>query len=135
MWTDRNDRSPFENWFKKLPENIQILVDAAITEILEPLGNSICETEWGKPLGDGLYEFRIRRSLNEILNLGRSPEGRIEVKGGDVSVLLRIFCTFYGDRVVLLFQGYDKKKDPSERRQQREIRKARKNLKDWKRRG
>jgi len=39
--------------------------------------------------------------------------------------------TFYGDRVVLLFQGYDKGKDPSERRQTKEIRTARKHLRAW----
>jgi hypothetical protein len=32
-----------------------------------------------------------------------------------------------------LFQGYDKGKDPSERRQQREIKRARKYLDAWKR--
>lgn len=37
-----------------------------------------------------------------------------------------------GDKVTLLFQGYDKGKDPSDKKQQREIDKARKMLKSWK---
>jgi len=49
------------------------------------------------------------------------------------SVLLRVFCTFYGDKIVLLYHGYNKKADPSEKRQQREIVKARKIHEHWKR--
>ncbi|MGO1971578.1 MAG: hypothetical protein ACTH2Q_01340 [Propionibacteriaceae bacterium] len=48
-------------------------------------------------------------------------------------MLLRVFCTFHGRRIVLLFSGYDKKKDPSKRRQEREIARARKALKAWRR--
>jgi hypothetical protein len=48
-------------------------------------------------------------------------------------VLLRVFCTFYGDRIVLLYHGYNKKADPSEKRQNREIAKARKLHEWWKR--
>jgi hypothetical protein len=46
-------------------------------------------------------------------------------------VLLRLFVTFHGDHVVLLFQGYDKGRDPSDRRQAKEIQTARKHLKAW----
>ena len=44
-----------------------------------------------------------------------------------------MFCTFHGDKIVLLYHGYDKKRDPSERRQQREIAKARRLHQEWKR--
>ena len=43
-----------------------------------------------------------------------------------------VFCTFYGDKIVLLYQGYDKKSDPSQKRQQLEIAKARKAHARWK---
>jgi hypothetical protein len=56
------------------------------------------------------------------------------VTGADRTVLLRVFCTFHGDRIVLLFHGYDKKKDPSAKRQAREIARARKLHAAWKRR-
>jgi hypothetical protein len=49
-------------------------------------------------------------------------------------VLIRVFCTFHGDRIVLLYHGYDKKKDPSEKRQASEIARARKMHAAWKRR-
>ena len=48
-------------------------------------------------------------------------------------VLIRVICTFHGDKIVLLSSGYDKKKDPSDKRQQREIAKARKIHEQWKR--
>jgi hypothetical protein len=43
-------------------------------------------------------------------------------------VLLRAFCHAHGDKVVLLLGGYDKGRDPSAKRQQREIATARKLL-------
>lgn len=48
-------------------------------------------------------------------------------------MLLRVFCTFYGDRIVLLYHGYNKETDPTQSRQRREIAKARKLHGRWKR--
>lgn len=45
------------------------------------------------------------------------------------------FCHAYGDKVVLLLNGYDKGEDPSGRRQQREIRLARKRLEEFRQPG
>lgn len=132
VWEDKNGRSPFDKWFHKLPEYEQAVVDATIQHVLTPLGIDICETTWGKSLGDGLYELRIRTSLNAILNKGNSAEDQISIEGGDKTILLRIFCTFHGQRVVLLFQGYNKGKYPSKKKQQSEITMARKHLKAWK---
>jgi hypothetical protein len=42
-----------------------------------------------------------------------------------------VFCHAYGDRVILLLGGYDKGRDPSSRRQEREIALARSRLTDW----
>jgi putative component of toxin-antitoxin plasmid stabilization module len=131
-WEDGNGRSPFGKWYLKLHEYDQAIVDATIEHVLQPLGMDICETEWGKSLGEGLYELRIRASLNAILNRGASGDEQVSVPGGDKTVLLRIFCTFHGQRIVLLFQGYDKGKDSSDKRQQSEIKRARRHLKAWK---
>jgi hypothetical protein len=43
-------------------------------------------------------------------------------------VLLRVFVHFYGDKVVLLLAGYDKGKDATSKRQDGEIKAARKLL-------
>jgi hypothetical protein len=77
--------------------------------------------------GEGLYEFRVRRSLDAILTTaGLDPWS---LSGADRSVLIRVFCTFHGDRIVVLHHGYDKKRDPSPKRQQ--IAKARKIHEAW----
>jgi hypothetical protein len=129
---DLTGHCPFGAWFGKLDEYEQVVVDAGISKILEPLGMSICDTEWGKPLGGGLYEVRIRRKLSAIRTWGAPVEDAEPVPAGERSVLLRLFVAFQGDRVVLLFQGYNKGKDPSERWQAKEIETARKHLKAWK---
>ena len=49
-------------------------------------------------------------------------------------MLLRVFCAFHGARIVLLFHGYDKLRDPSPKRQHKEIAKARKLNEEWRRR-
>jgi hypothetical protein len=132
VWEDDAGHSPFGSWFARLQEYDQAVVDAVIRHVVVRLGTDVCKTEWGKPLGRGLYEVRIRRSLNVVLGWGRSgDEEPDEAEGGDRTVLLRLFCTFYGSRIVLLFQGYDKGRDPSDKRQRREIAKARRFLEQW----
>lgn len=69
----------------------------------------------GKALGRGLYEFRIRTSLDAIL------------KGTGVA------RTRGEKRAVPLVGGSDKGKDPSGSRQRREIAAARRVLAEWKR--
>ena len=50
-----------------------------------------------------------------------------------VAIVFLVFCTFHGNKIVLLYHGYNKKTDSSEKRQQREIRRARKLHDAWKR--
>ena len=92
-------------------------------EVLQHLGIGVCGTEFGRQLGGGLFEFRLRRDLADILG-----------KGGEEKVLLRVFCHAHGRRLVLLLGGYDKGEDTSAKRQEAEIALARKRLADWKRR-
>jgi len=129
-WSVEYDGDAFERFFVSLPDYEQAVVGTAITHVLAVHGIDVCAGEWGKPLGKGLYEFRIRRSLNAILTLaGLAPA---TIPGADRPVLLRVFCTFHGNKIVLLFHGYDKLRDPSPKRQQKEIAKARKLHDEWK---
>ena len=123
----------FEKFFGKLPEYEQAVLAAAVTYVLERYGMDICNGEWGKPLGHGLYEFRVRRSLSSILHTA-GVEVPVDIAAPDVSVLLRVFCAFHGAKIILLLGGYDKKRDPSKRRQLREINRARTRLKSWRQR-
>ncbi|MCP3426662.1 hypothetical protein NBM05_11780 [Rothia sp. AR01] len=135
-WTvEYDDRGRFERFFRGLGEYEQAVLVAAVQNVLEPLGTDMCRSEWGKPLGGGLYEFRVRRSLRTLLREFAPQEaGRFD-DVGDRPVLLRVFCTFHGRRVILLLGGYDKNRDPSKRRQERGIKAARRELAQWKRRG
>lgn len=123
-WTTQAWEPDFGRWFASLDPYEQTVLDAAIEYVLEVYGIEICTTEFGKPLGGGLYEFRVRQSLRAIRTYG----GLETEPGGanDRTVLIRVFCNFYGDKVILLLSGLDKGKN--EKAQQREIKKARKLL-------
>ncbi len=95
-------------------------------------GLDLARTEWLKALGEGLHEFRIRHTAAEIAEMfgGEPPD----VKHPREAVLLRVFVHFHGNRVVLLIAGYDKGTDPSRKRQDSEIARARKLLTQFKER-
>lgn len=124
IWTTEAWEPDFGRWFDSLGEYEQAVLDAAIEFVLEKYGMEICSTEFGKALGQGLYEFRVRQSLRAIRNYGglETEPGA----GNDRTVLIRVFCHFYGNKVILLLSGLDKGKN--EKTQQREIEKARKLL-------
>jgi len=128
-WTVEIAGDDFVRFMRKLPEYERDVVDAAIHLVLAVEGIAICDTEWGKALGGGLYEFRVRRSLATIL----SSAGIADANRARRAVLVRVFCAFSGNKVIILLGGYDKLRDPSAKRQQREIAAARAALSAWKR--
>lgn len=130
-WRIEYEGTWFARFFLSLPEYEQVVLAAALRNVLEVEGIGVCSGEWGKPLGHGLYEFRVRKSLGAIPTLDAAESPSADV-GTDRPVLLRVFCTFYGSKIVLLYSGYDKKRDPSIKRQQKEISRARKIHQQWK---
>lgn len=129
LWTIEYFDRGFERFYLALNPYEQAVVEAALATVLEVHGIAAFDGGWGKPLGGGLYEFRIQRSLEAILTLARAEPSMLARTGSRVSI--RIFCTFHGDKIVLLLHGYDKGRDPSARRQQKEIARARVMLKKW----
>ncbi len=134
FFEDDNGRSPVEEWMDSDLTDVELAaLLAGIEHMLSHRGIDVCGTEWGKQLGEGVFEFRIRHTSAEIERMftdassGR-PEGKHE------KVLLRVFCHAYGAKIVLLLNGYDKAGDPSEKRQQREIMLARRRLAEFKER-
>lgn len=127
--TEYDEGGKFERFFLSLEGYEQAVVAAAIEHVLEVHGIDICSGSWGKSLGEGLYEFRIGTSLSALLK--GSPDYE-ESPGEDKKVLVRVFCAFQGEKIVLLHHGYNKGKDPSKKRQQKEIKTARKLHKAWK---
>ena len=79
------------------PVSTRRVVGTALREILQEQGMGVCGTAFGRQLGSGLFEFRLRE--------------------GDL--LLRAFCHAYGDKVIVLLAAYDKSEDPSAKRQRK----------------
>lgn len=132
-WTVDYEGDGFERFFDSLDEYEQAVLVAAVEQVLAKHGIDICSGEWGKSLKGGLYEFRIRKSLKAILDSAGIEIPPSLAAQADRTVLLRAFCTFHGKKIVLLFGGYNKRRDPSAKRQEREIKRARKALEKWKR--
>lgn len=131
LWEDADGHCPFAESVARLDPYRQAIIAACISQILGPLGPNVSATEWGKALGQGLYELRIRRSLHAIRTWGQSDPPPASSTEERQPVLLRVFFSVYGDRVVLLFQTYDKGAGPSDKRQQKEIAEARRHLRAW----
>lgn len=121
---------PAREWLDELngddePKRLAAL--AAVERVLKVHGVNVCETEWGKNLGKGLYEFRVRHPASTIRNmfpLRREVSKTQAAAVQPAKVLLRIYFTTYGEGVLLLLSGYDKGEDPGKGRQQREIKRA-----------
>jgi len=119
---------PVRRWMEKALSSDQLrALDAALTLILAVHGVGVCGTPYGRQLGRGLFEFRLdedEAAVSRKWSAGPSPPGRVI----GTRILLRVFCHATGERTVLLLGGYDKGRDPSRRRQQREIARARARL-------
>lgn len=131
---DDGQHLPVRDWLEDLEQSEPAKHDAimyALSQILARQGTNVCETEFGKTLGQGLFEFRLRHTRDE-LQAKTQPHLPSPAQGSPdpTKVLLRVFFAVYGDKIVLLLGGYDKGKDPTKRRQNHEIAEARKRLKD-----
>jgi len=145
-YIDENGRDVVHDWITNdLTPTQRRVIGLAMYEILQFEGEQVADGEFGTHLGDGLYEFRVRQSGDEILSRSRRPSVRERLqtvtrvtkkkKGESERILLRVFFHAHGDKLILLLGGYDKGRDPSKRRQQKEIEVARKRLGEWRRSG
>lgn len=129
FFADDEGRQPARRFIEDLDTPKRMAMIAAIECFLEPRGLDVCRTEYGRQLGDSLFEFRLRHDESTVRRKANRPADDV---GGSTEVLLRLFCHAYGDKVILLLGGYDKGEDPSGRRQSREIERARKHLRSFK---
>jgi hypothetical protein len=97
----------------------------AMRRVLQANGVGVCSSPWGKQLGDGLFEFRVRLTGRQMLREGWAKPGSVDASE---RILLRVFCHAYGERLILLLGGYDKGSTPAKSRQASEIRLARARL-------
>jgi phage-related protein len=111
---------PCLRWIKEdLSPTKRRALGMAMNEVLQRHGVRVVgEKSWARQLGQGLFEFRVDRTLK--------PDDEIVER-----ISLRVFCHAYGDGKILVLHGYDKGRSPSSRRQQREIETARSRLVSW----
>ena len=132
FYEDEHGDQPVLRWLREgLTPTQRRAIGVAMAEILQAEGIGVCRTAFGKQLGGGLFEFRLRHDAAEIL---RSVGKPARPEQSSERILLRVFCHAHGERIVLLLGGYDKGADPSAKRQQKEIATARRRLADFRRR-
>jgi hypothetical protein len=126
FYADERGSEPCLEWMQGLSSQKRVALETAIELVLAWRGLDVVETEFGKALGGGLYEFRLRWSAREVAD--KVGADLAEPVAETEAILLRLFFCTSGRKIILLLCGYDKAKDPSDRRQDREIAEARKLL-------
>jgi hypothetical protein len=127
-----NGRVPARDWMRHLTTYKRRALAAALRLVLASHGLGVCATPYGRQLGHGLFEFRLDEDEASLRRKWGSEPGRSGVPPGSGGrILLRVFCHATGARVILVLGGYDKGRDPSPRRQQREITQARARLREF----
>jgi hypothetical protein len=126
FYADESGREPCRAWMGTLTPLKRVALEEAIRLVLARRGLAVMETEFGKALGGGLYEFRLRWSAAEVQ---RKVEGvSAETAAKAEKIMLRVFFCTSGRKIILLLSGYDKARDPGDTRQGKEIARARKLL-------
>jgi len=105
-----------------LPVLTQQVVRLLVLNILIIGGPALAKTSWLKPLGQGLWEFRIGGSVHSVL---KKAGVESTTNFGNQKLLIRVFCAFEAERV-LLIGCYNKLKLGGGRAQSLAITRARK---------
>lgn len=100
--------------------------------VLQVVGADVAGTEYGKALGEGLFEFRLRHTSAELVASLTAQTPNPE--SSKPKIALRVFFHPHGARLILLLAAYDKAREPSDKREDDEIKLARKRLTDYLRR-
>lgn len=75
-WNIEIEGARFRRFVKSLTSYEQAVLFASIETVLARHGIDVCASEWGKTLGGGLYEFRVRASLSSIAGQVDTPNAR-----------------------------------------------------------
>ncbi len=81
FYEDENGNEPCKDFIEDLATPKKLAIQAALINILARQGPDVCETEFGKPLRDGLYEFRLRHSESGDPHTRASRLGRKDRSG------------------------------------------------------
>jgi hypothetical protein len=135
-WTlefyEEKGREPVLEFLRGLDELKEQALAAALSNVLAYEGIGVCGSSWGKwiPGAPGIFEFRVRHDAATILRERGLPVPEHIERGSNI--LLRVFCHAHGSKIVLLLAAYDKGKEPSAKRQNTEISRAKQRLTLWK---
>lgn len=132
FYEDGQGRRPVEKWIDGLSDQKAQAVFVALRELLAVNGIGLASSSWLKALGGGLYEFRIRHTKTQIEQMYKAANKNLDARAEPI--LLRVFVTFDGKKVIVLLGAYDKGKNDKQSFQQAQIEVARKRLRDWNRR-
>jgi hypothetical protein len=136
-WTlefyEEGGQEPVLDFLRGLDEFKEQSLAGALRNVLAYEGIGVCGSSWGKwvPGARGIFEFRVRHSAATMLRERGLPVPE-QLQETDADILLRVFCHAHGEKVVLLLAGYDKGKEPSAKRQNAEIKRAKQRLTRWK---
>ncbi len=130
FFEDENGDEPVLRWLRGLSPRKRRAMGVALFEILQHEGPYVVGTNFGKPIGGGIFEFRLDQDSAEIL--ARKGKRARPEKSEPAKILLRVFCHAHGNKIILLLAGYDKGERPTARHQQEQIQLAKERLKSWK---
>jgi hypothetical protein len=136
FYEDEHGRKPVLAWIKDdLSPTKRRALGTAMRQILQRHGTGVCSTAWGAPVAPGIMEFRLRMRGEQVINNeadvhGIDPETAQERFGLDASedILLRVFFTARGEKLILLLHGYDKGESPGKKHQNTQIQEAKERL-------
>lgn len=132
FYEDSAGDQPVWRWIKEELEPFAAsALGLAMNQILQAQGTDVVKTRFGKALGDGLFEFRLDDTVDEILKRCGFKKKRKLAGAPPHRLLLRVFFHVHGNRIVLLLGGYDKGKADGRREQQAQIAIARERLREW----
>ena len=126
---DAADAHLFAKQLNSMQNEDSELVQVAIRQLLVVAGLDLMGTDWLKKVAPELWEFRIGKTSTAVFSkIGLAPPEGFRPR----RILVRVFCSFQNGRIILLLSIYDKGRDPTAKRQRREIEKASRLLVDWK---
>ncbi len=123
FYRDGDGREPCRAWAEISHRRKTLRLEQFLKHVLIPRGLDVMASEYGKALGQGLYELRIRWTAAEIEHKTTGLD--VADIGPPESILLRVFFAAAERKIILLINGYDKAEDPGERRQGKQIERAR----------
>jgi len=130
FYEDADGREPCREWAEGLSPQKSAAFRAVLKHVLIPRGLDVVASEYGKALGQGLFELRIRWTASEIEHKITGLD--VAEVGTPENILLRVFFTTAGSKIILLINGYDKAEDPAGRYQNQQIKRARTMLSAYK---